>query len=146
MAMTETDFGARKCHVIKRTCLTLLLSIAGNAICPVTLPEEFSRLRVEALTHCLEIFGGNLSFEPNQVSAASLPLAFDGPILVVVVALLEMTLRVTLSAGHGTNRQHSLTLALFEIEDQVPPFKEGRGQIGRSNVPSPAKPLVKLAV
>ena len=27
----------RKCHVIKRTRLTLLLTIAGNAICPVTL-------------------------------------------------------------------------------------------------------------
>ncbi len=57
-----------------------------------------------------------------------------------------MALRVALTPGHGTNRQHSPTLALFEIEDQVPPFKEGRSQIGRSNVPSPAKLLVELAV
>jgi hypothetical protein len=47
------------------------------------------------------------------------PLAFDGPILVVVVTLLEMALRITLPAGHGTNRQHSPTLALFEIRGQA---------------------------
>src|SRR5208282_3409659 len=105
----------RKCHVIKRTCLTLLLTIAGKAICPVTLPEEFSRLWVETLTHCLEILGGNLSFETKQFSAASMPLAFDSPILVVVVALLEMALCVAFTAGHCTNRQHAPTLALFEI-------------------------------
>src|SRR5271169_3965364 len=109
----------RKCHVIKRTCFTLLLTIAGNAICPVTLPEEFSRLWVETLTHCFEILGGNLSFETKQFSAASVPLAFDRPILVVVVALLEMALSVAFTAGHGTNRQHGSTLALFEIWGQV---------------------------
>ena len=109
----------RKCHVIKRTCLTLLLTIAGNAICPVTLPEEFSRLWVETLTHCLEILGGNLSFETKQFSAASVPPAFDRPILVVVVALLEMALCVAFTAGHGTNRQHVPTLALFEIWGQA---------------------------
>src|SRR5271166_3285579 len=108
----------RKCHVIKRTGLTLLLTIAGNAICPVTLPEEFSCLWVETLTHCLEILGGNLSFETKQFSAASAPSAFDSPILVVVIALPKVTLSVALTAGHGTNRQHSPTLALFEIRDQ----------------------------
>src|SRR5713101_8903060 len=110
---------SRKCHVIKRTCLTLLLTIAGNAICPVTLPEELSSLWVEALTHCLEILGGNLSFETQQFSAASVPRAFDSPILVVIVALLEMALSVALTAGHGTNRQHTPTLALFEIWGQA---------------------------
>ena len=93
-------------------------SRSGNAICPVTLPEEFSRLWVEALTHCLEILGGNLSFQTQQFSAASVPPAFDRPILVVVVALLEMALCVAFTAGHGTNRQHVPTLALFEIRDQ----------------------------
>jgi hypothetical protein len=72
----------------------LLLTIAGKAICPVTLPQEFSRLWVDALTHCLEILGGNLSFETKQLSAAPVPLAFDSPILVVVIALLEMALRI----------------------------------------------------
>jgi hypothetical protein len=96
----------------------LLLTIAGNAICPVTLPEEFSRLWVEALTHRLEILGGNLSFEPNQFSAATVPPAFDRPILVVVVALLEMALSVAFTAGHCSNRQHTVTLALFEVRDQ----------------------------
>ena len=60
----------------------------------MTLSEKIPRSRVETLTHCLEVFGGNLSFEPNQFSAASVPLAFDGPILVVVVTLLEMALSV----------------------------------------------------
>jgi hypothetical protein len=46
------------------------------------------------------------------------PVALDTPILVVVVTLLKLALRVTLSAGHCTNRQHSPTLALFEIRDQ----------------------------
>jgi len=46
------------------------------------------------------------------------PPAFDRPILVVVVALLEMALCVAFTAGHGTNRQHSATLALFETPDQ----------------------------
>jgi hypothetical protein len=96
----------------------LLLTIAGNAICPVTLPEEFSRLWVETLTHCLEILGSNLSFETKQFSASSVPLAFDSPILVVVVALLEMALCIAFTAGHGTNRQHRQTLALFEVRYQ----------------------------
>ena len=73
---------------------------------------------VETLTHCLEILGGNLSFQTKQFSAASVPLAFDSPILVVVVALLEMALCVAFTAGHGTNRQHTQTLALFEVRDQ----------------------------
>ena len=60
----------------------------------MTLPEEFSRLWVEALTHCLEILGGNVSFQTQQFSAASVPPAFDRPILVVVVALSEMALCV----------------------------------------------------
>lgn len=81
--------------------------------------REFSRLRVETLTHCLEILGGNLSFETQQFSAASVPLAIDSPILVVIVALLEMALCVAFTAGHGTNRQHGPTLALFEIGGQA---------------------------
>src|SRR5580692_10821237 len=105
----------RKCHVIERTCLTLLFTIAGKAICPVTLPEEFSRLWVETLTHCLEILGGNPSFQTQQFSAPSVPPAFDRPTLVVIIALPEMALSVTLTAGHGTNRQHGSTLALFEF-------------------------------
>ena len=85
---------------------------------PVALPEELSCLRVETLTHCLEILGSNLSFEPEQFSAAAAPPAFDCPILVVVIALPKVTLGVALTATHGTNRQHSPTLALFEIRDQ----------------------------
>jgi len=82
------------------------------------LPEEFSGLWVETLTHCLEILGSNLSFETKQFSASSVPLAFDSPILVVVVALLEMALCIAFTAGHGTNRQHRQTLALFEVRYQ----------------------------
>lgn len=47
-----------------------------------------------------------------------MPLPFDCPILVIVVALSEVALCVTLAAGHGPNRQHSPTLTLFEIGDQ----------------------------
>jgi hypothetical protein len=116
--MMDTDLGAENVMSLKRTRLTLLLTIAGNAICPVTLSEEFPRLRVDTLTHCLEVFGRNLPFQPKQFSPPSIPLAFDCPILVVVIALLEMALRITLPAGHRTNRQHSPTLALFEVRDQ----------------------------
>jgi hypothetical protein len=48
-----------------------------------------------------------------------MPLAFDGTLLIVVVTLLEMSLGISLSAGHCANRKHSPTLALFEIRDQV---------------------------
>jgi hypothetical protein len=50
------------------------------------------------------------------------PPAFDRPILVVVVALLEMALCVAFTAGHGTNRQHHPRLALFEfgIQGELP--------------------------
>jgi hypothetical protein len=85
----------------------------------VALPEKLARSRIETPTHCLEAFGGNLAFEPKQFGAASVPLALDGTILVIIVALLEMPLGVTLSAGHCTNRQHSPTLALFEIWGQA---------------------------
>ena len=47
-----------------------------------------------------------------------MPLAFDGTLLVVVVTLLEMSLSVSLPAGHCANREHSPTLALFEVQDQ----------------------------
>jgi hypothetical protein len=85
----------------------------------VALPEKLARLRIETLTHCLEVFAGNFSFEPKEFSAATVPLAFDGPILVVVVALLEVALCIALAARHGTNRQHNPTLALFEIRGQI---------------------------
>jgi len=48
-----------------------------------------------------------------------MPLAFDGTLLIVVVTLLEMSLCVAFTAGHGTNGQHEPTLALFEIRDQL---------------------------
>jgi hypothetical protein len=51
----------------------------------------------------------------QQFRAASVPPAFDRPILVVVVALLEMALCVAFTTGHGTNRQHHPRLALFEL-------------------------------
>jgi len=85
----------------------LRITIAGNAICPVTLLEEFSRLWVETLTHCLEILGGNLSFETKQFSTASVPLAFDSPILVVIVARLEMALCVALTAVMHESSAHA---------------------------------------
>lgn len=47
-----------------------------------------------------------------------MPLANHGPILVVVVTLLEMALRIRRPAGHSTNRQHTATLALFEDREQ----------------------------
>jgi hypothetical protein len=68
------------------------------------LPEKLSRSRVETLSYRLKIPGRNLPFEPKQFSTASVPLAFDAPILVVIVTLLEMALRVAFAAGHGTNR------------------------------------------
>jgi hypothetical protein len=70
------------------------------------------------LPYRLKILGCDLSFKAKQFSAASVPPAFDRPILVVVVALLEMALCVAFTAGHGTNRQHTQTLALFEVRDQ----------------------------
>jgi hypothetical protein len=105
----------RKRHVIEGPGLALFRAIAGNAICPVPLSEEFSRLRVKTLPYRLEILGCNLSFKPKQFSSPSVPPAFDRPILVVVVALLEMALCVAFTAGHGTNRQHMPSLALFEV-------------------------------
>ena len=47
-----------------------------------------------------------------------MPLGFDGTLLIVVVTLLEMSLGVSLPAGHCANREHSPTLALFEVRDQ----------------------------
>jgi len=47
-----------------------------------------------------------------------MPMAFDGTLLIVVVTLLEMSLDVSIPAGHRANREHSQTLALFEIRDQ----------------------------
>lgn len=55
-----------------------------------------------------------------------MPLAFDGTLLIVVVALLEMPLGVSLPAGHCANRKHSLTLTLFEIQGQPQKRHTGR--------------------
>lgn len=46
-------------------------------------------------------------------------LAFDGTLLIVVITLLEMSLGVSFPAGHCANREHNLTLALFEVRDQL---------------------------
>jgi hypothetical protein len=100
----------------------LLRAIAGNAIRPVALPEKFSCLGVKTLSHRLEILGRNFPFEAKQLGTASVPLAFNGAILVVVIALLKVTLCIALAAGHSSNRQHSQTLALFEISDQAGPL------------------------
>src|SRR5712692_6865490 len=108
----------RECHVIEGAALALFRAIAGNAIRAVTLAEKLSRSRVETLPCRFKILRRNLPFEPKQFSAASVPLAFDSAILVVIIALLEMALCVALPAGHGTNRQHTPTLALFEDRNQ----------------------------
>jgi hypothetical protein len=70
-----------------------------------------------------------------------MPLAFDGTLLVEVVTLLEMSLGVSLPAGHCANREHSPTLALFEVQDQQfnyerkhscgRPTKKGEGLIAQ---------------
>ena len=59
-----------------------------------------------------------------------MPLSFDGTLLVVVVALLEMSLGVSLPAGHCANRKHRATLWLFEGRDQ----EEGRRMRENSRV------------
>ena len=74
----------------------MLLTIAGSAIRPVTLPEKLCRSRVNTLSHRFKVLGGNFPFKPKQFSAASVPLALDGTILVIIVALLEMPMRVPL--------------------------------------------------
>ena len=84
----------------------------------MALPQELSSLRIETLPYRLKILGCNLSFKAKQFSAAPMPLAFDSPTLVLIITLPEMALSVALTAGHGTNRQHSPTLALFEILGQ----------------------------
>jgi hypothetical protein len=96
----------------------LFRAIAGNAIRAMALPKKFTRLGAKTLSHRLEILGRNFPFEAKQFGTVSVPLAFDRPILVVVVALLEMALCVAFTAGHGTNRQHSQSLALFEVRYQ----------------------------
>ena len=97
---------------------------------PSNIYREIARIE-----HCLDgvpLFGrskrGNRGSSPREGAGAlvyrrmadclSAGTAFDRPILVVVVALLEMALCVALTAGHGTNRQHTQTLALFEVRDQ----------------------------
>src|SRR5579885_426943 len=59
-----------------------------------------------------------------------MPLSFDGTPLVVVVALLEMSLGVSLPAGHCANRKHRATLWVFETRDQ----EEGRRMRENSRV------------
>jgi hypothetical protein len=56
---------------------------------------------------------------PNSSAPPTMPLAFDGSLLIVVVTLLEMSLGVSLPAGDCANREPSPTLPLFEIRDQV---------------------------
>jgi hypothetical protein len=84
----------------------------------VSLSEKLSRSRIEILTHCPEVFGDNLAFESQLFSTSSVPLVFDGPILVVIATLLKMPLGIAFAAGRGTNRQRNPTPALFEIEIQ----------------------------
>jgi len=129
----------RECHVIEGAALALFRAIAGNAIRAVALPEELSSLRVETLPYGFKILGCYLSFKPKQFSAVAAPPAFDSPILVVVIALPKVPLGVALTAGHGTNRQHSPTLALFEIRDQPVPGLKSRTVLAHAELA--AKPI-----
>ena len=73
-----------------------------------------------------------MTFPDRPSSSAPRPChwSFDVTLLVVVVALLEMSLGVFVAAGHRANRKHRATLWLFEIRDQ----EEGRRMRENSRV------------
>jgi hypothetical protein len=73
-----------------------------------------------------------------------MPLAFDGTLLIVVVTLLEMSLGVSLPAGHCANREHRQTLALFEFRDQQIEQLRDKADCSRiqlSELPTVSSPL-----
>jgi hypothetical protein len=57
--------------------------------------------------------------ESEQFRAQAMPLTLHGALLVVVVAMLQVPLCIALTTCHGPNRQHSVTLELFEIRMQA---------------------------
>ena len=61
---------------------------------------------------------GHIPVESEQFGTPAMPFALHRAVLVVVITVLKMPLRVSLAAGHGPNRQHSMTVELFEIRTQ----------------------------
>jgi hypothetical protein len=47
-----------------------------------------------------------------------MPLTLNAAVLIVVVAVFKMPLGIPGTARHGSNRQHTQTLTLFEITMQ----------------------------
>ena len=81
--------------------------------------QEIARHRVKPLTDGLELLLRHLPLKTKQFGTPAMPFALHRALLVIVVAMLQMPLCIALTAGHGPNRQHSMTVGLFELRMQA---------------------------
>ncbi len=74
---------------------------------------------MQPLTNGLKLLPCHLSAQPKQFGSATMPLALNPALLIVVIAVFQMPLGISCAACHCTNRQHEPTLTLFEIALQA---------------------------
>ena len=94
-------------------------AILGETVGAVAWPEEFACLRMQSFANGLELFPRYLAAQAEQFRSPAMPFTPDAALLIVVVAVFEMPLGISVTSRHGTNGQHNSTLALFEIGKQA---------------------------
>ena len=81
--------------------------------------QKLSSVGMQAFADCFELLRRHRSMQPKEFCSTSLPFTMHRAALVIVVAMLQVPLRVSLAACHGSYRQHRPTLRLFEIPMQA---------------------------
>jgi hypothetical protein len=89
-------------------------------------PKEFLGLRVQPLADSFKLLLVYLSAQAKQFRSAAMPFPLNAAVLIVVIAMFEMPLSVLGTARHGSDRQHTPTLSLFEIRLQWPSSEKQR--------------------
>jgi hypothetical protein len=85
----------------------------------MTRTQKLARLRVQAFSDVFKLFVRYIGTQIQQLRATAPPLALNLAVLVVVVTVFQMPLRIAGPTCHGSNRQHSPNLRLFEIGMQA---------------------------
>jgi hypothetical protein len=83
-------------------------------------PKEFLGLWVQALADSFKLLLAYLSAQAKQLRPAAMPFPSNAAVLIVVIAVFEMTLSIPGTARQGSDREHNPTLSPFEIRLQWP--------------------------
>src|SRR5438093_8154197 len=81
-------------------------SIRSNAVGTLALAKEFACFRIQSLAQRFKVVRLYFSAESQEFRTTAHPAANDTLAFRVIVAVFEVPGRISLTVGHGANREH----------------------------------------